>query len=155
MHADMPTFEPKPGQKDFTNEKRAPVINCVVQCGNRILLARRSSQVGFYPGLWSGVSGFLDDEKGIEEKAKEELLEEFGVGDRNVIEIVQGTSYEEVDQKYDKVWIIHPVLIKVSSDTVVPNWEVEDYRWIEPEEVESFELVPGFEKVVAAVLKDL
>lgn len=150
-----PRFKPKPGQKDFTNEKRAPIINCVVQCGNRILVARRSSNINFYPGFWSGVSGFLDDGKNVEEKAKEELQEEFGVGERNIIEIIEGPVFEQVDKKYGKTWVVHPVLVKVSADTVVPNWEIEDYKWIDPEEVESFELVPGFDKVVFGLLKDL
>lgn len=150
-----PMFKPKPGQKDFTNEKRAPVINCVVQCGNKILIARRSSRMNFYPGFWSGVSGFLDDGKSVEEKAKEELQEEFNIGERNILEIVEGIPIEQEDTKYGKTWVVHPVLVKVSTDTVVPNWEVEDYRWIDPEEVGSFELVPGYDMVVSGLLKDL
>ena len=111
--------------------------------------------MNFYPGFWSGVSGFLDDERGVEEKAKEELLEEFGIGERNITEIIEGPVFEQEDARYGKTWIVHPVLVEVSTDTVVPNWEVMDYKWINPEEVETFELVPGFEKVVAAMLKDL
>ena len=150
-----PIFKPKLGQIDYTNEKRAPVINCVVQCGNRILVARRSSNMNFYPGFWSGVSGFLDDGKNVEEKVKEELQEEFGIGERNIVEITEGPVFEQEDMKYGKTWVVHPVLVKVSSDVVVPNWEIEDYKWIDPEEVESFELVPGFDKVVSGLLKDL
>ena len=147
-------FVAKPGQKDFTNEKRAPVINCVVQCGGKILVVRRSTRMNFYPGFWNGVSGFLDDERGVEEKVKEELLEELGIGERNIIEIIEGIPFEQEDLKYGKTWIVHPVLVKVSANTVMPNWEIEDYKWIDAEEVETFELVPGFEKVVNAVLKD-
>lgn len=111
--------------------------------------------MNFYPGFWSGVSGFLDDERGVEEKVKEELREELGIGDRNIIEIIEGTVFEQEDLKYGRTWIVHPALVKVSADTVVPNWEIEDYRWIDPEEIESFELVPGFDTVVARLLKDL
>ncbi len=150
-----PIFQPKPGQIDFTNEKRAPILNCVVQCGGRILVARRSSRMNNYPGFWNGISGYIDDEKSIEEKVKEELQEELGIGERNIIEIVEGTIFEQIDQKYGKTWIVHPVLVKVSADTVVPNWEIEDYKWIDPEEVSSFELVPGFEQVVSGLLKYL
>ncbi|OGG44200.1 hypothetical protein A2841_04160 [Candidatus Kaiserbacteria bacterium RIFCSPHIGHO2_01_FULL_48_10] len=149
-----PIFTVKPGQKDFTNEKRAPIVNCVVQCGGRILVARRSSRMNFYPGFWSGVSGFLDDGKDPQEKAKEELQEELGIGERNIIQIEEGIPFEQEDLKYGKVWVVHPVLVKVSADTVVPNWEIEDYKWVDAEEVETFELAPGFERVVAAVLKD-
>ncbi|OGZ54699.1 MAG: hypothetical protein A3B25_03145 [Candidatus Ryanbacteria bacterium RIFCSPLOWO2_01_FULL_48_26] len=150
-----PVFKPKPGQKDFANEKRAPVVQCVVQCGNKILVARRSSRMNFYPGFWSGISGFLDDERGVEEKVKEELREEVGIGDRNIIEIIEGAIVEQNDPKYGKTWIVHPVLVKVSTDIVVPNWEIEDYRWIDPEEVGTFELVPGFDAVVSGLMKDL
>ena len=148
-------FEPQPGQKDFTNEKQAPIVNCVVQCGNRILVVRRNSRMMFYPGLWSGISGFLDNGRGVEEKVREEIQEELSIGERNIIEIIEGTVFTQEDMKYGKTWIVHPVLVKVSADTIVPNWEIEDYKWIDPEEVESFELVPGFEKVVSGLLKDL
>ena len=32
-----------------------------------------------YPGLWNGVSGFLDDKQSIEEKAKDEMLGELSI----------------------------------------------------------------------------
>lgn len=111
--------------------------------------------MNFYPGFWSGISGFLDDERGVEEKVKEELREEVGIGDRNIIEIIEGAIVEQNDPKYGKTWIVHPVLVKVSTDIVVPNWEIEDYRWIDPEEVGTFELVPGFDAVVSGLMKDL
>ena len=61
-------FQPKPGQIDYTNIKWAPVINCVVKHGDKILIVKRSPDLKFYPGWWNGLGGFLDDDKELEEK---------------------------------------------------------------------------------------
>ena len=71
-------FKPKPGQIDYTNARWAPVINCVVKYKDRILIVQRSSKLNFYPGYWNGISGFLDDKRSLEEKARDELKEEAG-----------------------------------------------------------------------------
>jgi len=53
-----PEFKPKPGQIDYTNIRVAPVINCVVQYQDKILIVRRNLKMKFYPGYWNGISGF-------------------------------------------------------------------------------------------------
>lgn len=69
--SEEPKFKPKPGQVDYTNTKRAPVINCVV--------------------------------------------------------------------KY------------MGTDTIQLDWEAQNYKWISVAEVKSFDLLPGFEKVLGAL----
>lgn len=45
-----PIFRPKPGQVDYTHVRWAPVINCVLKHGDKILVVRRSADLKFYPG---------------------------------------------------------------------------------------------------------
>jgi ADP-ribose pyrophosphatase YjhB (NUDIX family) len=102
----------------------------------------------FYPGLWSGVAGFLDDEKSLEEKAREELREELGMGEEDIEKMEFGEVFDQDEPKYKKTWVIHPVLVKVKKKEIKLDWEAEDCKWINPKGVEKFDLSPGFDKVL-------
>lgn len=145
-------FTPRPGQTDYTNIRRAPVINCVVKYRDRILIVKRNSNMHFYPNYWNGISGFLDEEKPIEEKVKEELREELGLSEEHIISIQHGKPFEQEAPTYNKTWIVHPVLAEIDTDTIKLNWEAREYRWTKPEDAKKFDLLPGFDKVLDAVL---
>ena len=144
-------FIPKPGQIDFTHIKRVPVVNCVIRYKDKILLVKRSDDIHFYPGYWNGISGFLDDGRSIEEKLKAELNEEIGLKEADILSLVQGEPFEEEDLKYKKTWIIHPALLDVRTDRITLDWEAKECRWVDLKEVKDFQILPGFEKVLAAL----
>ncbi|MBI4085262.1 MAG: NUDIX domain-containing protein [Candidatus Liptonbacteria bacterium] len=141
-------FKPKPGQIDYSDARWAPVINCVVKYGDKILIVKRSSELRFYPGLWNGLGGFLDDDRGLEEKVREELQEEIGIGSDDIVSIKSGEIFDADDPEFGKTWIIHPILVEVRTDKVVLDWEAEEYRWIKPEELADFKIADSFKKVV-------
>lgn len=142
-------FKPRPGQVGFTYAKSAPVINCIVQYGDKILLVRRSDKVNFYPGLWNGISGFLDEpNKTVADKVHEELREELGIFDHDILSVEEGDVIEREDPKYGKTWIISPILVKVGTNVVRLDWEAEKYAWIDLSELQNYALLPGFEDVV-------
>lgn len=144
-------FIPKAGQTDFSNIRWAPVINCVVQFGDKILLVKRSEKLNHYPGYWNGISGYLDDDSSLEEKVREELSEEAGITPDQIESIELGQIFDQEEPKYNKTWIVHPVLVKVKTDQVKTDWEADDHRWITRDEVKELNLLPGFEDVVKAV----
>lgn len=144
----LPEFRPKPGQIDYTDIRRAPVINCVVQYQDKILIVRRNPEMKFYPGYWNGISGFLDDNQSIEQKAKNEIKEEIGIREENIISIKEGKIFEQDEPKYNKTWIIHPILIEVNTNKVKLDWEAERYEWVRIEEAKNFNLLPSFGKVL-------
>ncbi|MBI3442533.1 MAG: NUDIX domain-containing protein [Candidatus Sungbacteria bacterium] len=125
-----------------------PVVNCVVQYKDKILLVRRNERMKFYPGYWNGISGFLDDGKSVRENAKEEMREEAGIAEENIVSITEGKVFEQDEREYNKMWIVHPVLVEVKTDKVKLNWEAEEYRWVSVDEAKEFKLLPGFEKVL-------
>ncbi|MEK7554628.1 MAG: NUDIX domain-containing protein [Patescibacteria group bacterium] len=127
-------FVPKSGQVDFTNLRFRPAISCVVKNGDKILLVRRSANMNIYPGFWNAIGGYLDDGKTIEEKVKEELCEETGITEKDIISIRTGPAREMDEEKYQKTWIIHPVLVEVNTDKIVLDWEADSYRWVTVEE---------------------
>ncbi len=145
---DRENFKPKSGQTDYTDVRWAPVINCVVKHGDKILIVKRSSDMKFYPGWWNCIGGFLDDDKSLEEKVKEEIKEEIGIEENDIISIKLGEIFDFDDPELRKTWIIHPVLAEVKTDKVILDWEAEDYRWVRPDELAGFEITPSFKKII-------
>lgn len=146
-------FKPKPGQVDFTNARWAPVINCVVRYRGRILLVRRSEARALYPGKWNGVAGFLDDRKSLREKVEEEIREEIGIPKAKIRQTRLGRIFDQEDAAYKKTWVVHPVLVDVTTDHIALDWEAMEYKWVLPREIRKFDLVPLFSKVIQNVLR--
>ena len=149
----MKKFQPKPGQVDFTNIRYAPVVNCVLFHEGKILLVKRSGDLKFYPNVWNGISGFLDDEKGFDEKVKEEIAEEVGVTEENIISIRRGEIFHQDEPRYGKTWIVHPVLVEVKTSAVTLDWEAQRYYWLSANEAKALDLLPGFDEVLRRVEK--
>lgn len=145
------TFEARPGQMDYTHARWVPVINCVVKCGRKVLVVRRSKKLHLYPDYWNGVSGFLDDKKSLREKVYEELREELSVSKKNVRKIVLGEVFDQEAPEYGKTWVVHPVLVEVKTDSIKLDWEAEEYRWLTFQETKNLKLLPGFEQVLEKV----
>ncbi len=146
-------FIPKLGQVDFTNVRWCPVLNCVVMYEKKILLVQRSKEMRLYPEYWNGISGFLDDQKSLEQKVYEELKEELGISKKNIISIQLANILNQDAPKYKKTWIVHPVLVKVSSDKIKLDWESQNYKWIRPNEAKKLKLLPGFAETLKEALK--
>jgi len=140
-------FKAKRGQVDFTNIRWAPVINCVLKYKNKVLLVKRSEGLRLYPGCWNGVSGFLDDNKSLEEKIWEELREEVGLDKKNIISYKLGQIFIQEEEKYNKTWIVHPVLVTIDTDQILLDWEAQKHVWIKPSEIKNYKLLPGVDKV--------
>jgi isopentenyldiphosphate isomerase len=122
------------------------------------LLVKRSKNLKFYPGLWNGISGFLDDRRSIEQKVKDELAEEVGIKEKDIISIKVGQVFDLDEPKYKKTWIVHPVLVRMRANKCLRankiklDWEAKEFKWIGPKEVEKFKLVPGFGRVIKGIL---
>ena len=147
-------FVPKEGQVDFSNIRWAPVVNIVVMFENKILLLKRNENLNFYPGFWNGVSGFLDDNLSLEEKVKEELFEEIGIGEDNIDYIKLCGVFDKNEPKYKKTWIMHAVLVKIKSNNLKLDWETSKYVWVTEEEIGGYDLLPGFDSVLELTLDE-
>ena len=149
----MIRFKLKPNQVDFSKARWAPVVNCVLKYGDKILVVRRNEELNFYPGFWNGISGFLDDEKSLEEKVFEEVEEETGIKKNEIRKINLGEIFDQEESKYNKTWIVHPVLVEVKTDKINLDWEAENFKWANLAEVQGMNLLPGFEKVLEKLSK--
>ncbi len=148
-----PKFKPKPGQADYRNIRWTPVVNSIVKYKGKILLVWRNENLHFYPECWNGISGFLDDAKSLEEKVYEELREELSVPRNKVKTIVRGAPFDQEEPKYKKTWVVHPVMVTITTDKIKLDWEAKKYIWTTPKEVKRLKLLPGFDRVFKTFFK--
>ena len=144
-------FKPKKGQVDYTNIRWAPVINCVLKYKGRLLLVQRSKGMKLYPSYWNGLSGFLDDNKSLKEKVFQELKEEVGLNEKDILSIKIGNIFDQDEPKYKKTWIVHPVLVNIKTNEIKLDWEAQDYRWVNLKEIKKMKLLPGFDDVLKSL----
>ena len=144
-----PNFTPKPGQVDYSDIRYSPVVNCVVRLGDYVLLQQRSPEMRLYPSYWNGISGFLDTNGSVEEKALEELSEEAGITKHQVQSLVRGQVLIQEAPEYHKTWIVFPVLATLKSK-IKPqlNWEATSLEWVKKDQLAAYNLLPGFAEVL-------
>lgn len=149
----MKKWKPKRGQIDFTHARFAPVINCVLKYRDKMLIVQRNQKLNLYPGYWNGISGFLDDCQTLEQKVQEELHEELGISTKNIASIQLGDIFHQAAPKYKKVWIVHPILVKVKTDKIRLDGEASRFEWIKIQDVDKYKLLPGFNTVLKKISK--
>jgi translation initiation factor 2B subunit (eIF-2B alpha/beta/delta family)/ADP-ribose pyrophosphatase YjhB (NUDIX family) len=118
----------------------AHVVTCFLRNRAEVLLARRSDQVGSYPGLWAGVSGYAEDgPTNAVHDAWRELREETSAPGATLVR--SGTPVEVRDG--DMEWTVHPFLFDVPTRDVSPNEELAEVEWVSPTAMLDRETVPG------------
>lgn len=123
------------------------VVTCFLEYDGRILLLRRSRQVGTYQQRWAGISGYIDENHTPIEQALIELLEETGLGDDDVRLVLEGASVNVADEALARIWIVHPFRFQIDNpDLVRLDWEHTACVWIYPSEMNQYETVPGLDQ---------
>ncbi len=119
------------------------VVTCFLEHRGKICLLKRSSQVGTYKGRWAGVSGYLEKGNAPYQQALEEMREETGLNEGDLVLMKAGEPLEAIDEKLGRKWIIHPFRFRVlSPERLRIDREHTELKWIEPEEIGDFETVP-------------
>ncbi len=118
------------------------VVTSFLQADQRILLLRRSAKVGTYRGRWAAVSGYLEGSEDPLQRAKTEIREEVGLGPEQITLIRAGETLRAFDERTATVWIVYPFLFEARSRRIRLDWENAEYKWIEPNELSSYETVP-------------
>ncbi|MDP2917453.1 MAG: NUDIX pyrophosphatase [Dehalococcoidia bacterium] len=129
-------------------EKR--VVTCFLESEKKVLILRRSGQVGTYQGRWAGVSGYI--ETAPDEQAFTEIKEEAGL-DRDDVELVKkGKPLAVEDKKLGVRWLVHPYLFHVKERAKIKlDWEHKESKWIDPAELDRYQTVPGLKEALARV----
>ena len=95
---------------------------------DKILVVQRNPNMRLYPGYWNGISGFLDDQKSLKKKAYQEVEEETGLSSKQILSFRLGTIFNQEESKYKKTWIVHPVLVEVSTSDIKLDWEAVNHQ---------------------------
>ena len=126
------------------------VVSSFIMRDGKILLVKRSHQVGSYRGYWSAISGYLE-EKPLEH-ALREIEEETGLSGRDIELVTRGRPLLIEDEELDTIWKIHPFLFSyVGKHIIKLNWENEECRWIEVGQLANYTTVPGLKDVLDRV----
>jgi 8-oxo-dGTP pyrophosphatase MutT (NUDIX family) len=144
-----PMFVARPGQVDYTHIRYAPVLNAVVVCLGKVLLLRRSSGMRSYPNQWCGISGYLDDDRSVEDKTQQEMLEEVGITAGRIVSMQRGTVLLQEAPDHGKSWLVVPVLVRVRDRRYSLDWDSQAAGWFTMAEAATLPLLPGFDAVIA------
>ena len=130
------------------------VVTVFLTHRSKILVLKRSREVGTYKGHWAGVSGYVESEDPLKQ-AYTEMAEEVGLSKRDVTLVKAGKPLKIVDDARDRAWRVHPFLFAVHEpDKIRLDWEHIAMRWILPEEIDQLKTVPALKRTLERVIKD-
>ena len=130
------------------------VVTVFLTHRSKILVLKRSREVGTYKGHWAGVSGYLDSEDPLKQ-AYSEIAEEVGLSKQDVTLVKAGKPLEIVDGAQDRAWRVHPFLFAVHEpDKIRLDWENIARRWIFPAEIVGLHTVPALKETLDRVIGD-
>lgn len=132
-----------------------PVVTSFIQVAQKILLLRRSSNVGSYRGRWAAVSGYLEGDENPAQRAMTEIREETGLTSEQITLVRAGEMLRVYDEEADVVWVIHPFLFEANEPNVRLDWEHTEFHWVRPDELREYETVPKLRETFHRVRWDL
>jgi 8-oxo-dGTP pyrophosphatase MutT (NUDIX family) len=104
-------------------------------------------------GLWSGISGIIENDEEPIERAKIEIFEEVGI-QQEYITLIKSSKELNVEspQYKNHQWVIFPFFFKTDKSDIKLNWENSEFRWIGIHQLKEFNTVPSLEKILLSVL---
>ncbi len=127
------------GAVSIAGVKESEVTTSILRCKDRILILKRSDKVGTNKGKWAGVSGHIEPGENAEQTAPREIREELSI-DRFVL-IAQAAPI--TIREAGHIWTIYPFLFETENEKVTTDWEHTEHKWVLPEEVKDYDVVPG------------
>jgi 8-oxo-dGTP pyrophosphatase MutT (NUDIX family) len=134
-----------------TQPKKINVVTVFLEHDKKILLLKRSQKAGTMKGLWAGISGYMENSDSLAQALKE-INEETGLSNEKLNLIRAGQPLEATESNNpDIIWVVHPYLFHSSTDVIKIDWEHDQSRWINPNEIQSYNTVPKLKEALASV----
>ncbi len=129
------------------------IVTSFIRDNDNLLILKRSNKVKTMRGLWSGISGIIENNEMPLQRAKIEIFEEAGIME-NKIKLVKDAKEMRINspQYKNHEWEIFPFLFEATNPTIRLNWENSDFRWIHTDELKNYETVPSLQKVLFSLL---
>ena len=129
------------------------IITAFIKNNDKILILKRSDKVRSMKGLWSGVSGIIENDEIPTNRAKIEIFEEVGIKE-NKINLVKSVEKIKISspQYENHEWEMFPFLFETNETEIKLNWENSEYKWINVNELKNYETVPSLDKILFNLL---
>ena len=133
--------------------RKTRIVTSFLNHNDKILILKRSQQVRTMKGLWSGVSGIIEDNEMPIKRARIEIFEEVGIKEQNVELIKSGKEISVESPQYkNHQWVIFPFLFQTEINDIKLYLENSDFRWIHVNDLKEFNTVPSLEKILLTLL---
>ena len=129
------------------------IITAFIKNNNKILILKRSDKVRSMKGLWSGVSGIIENNEIPINRAKIEIFEEVGIK-KSKINLVKSIEKIKITspQYENHEWEVFPFLFETKETEIKLNWENSEHKWINVNELKNYETVPSLDKILFNLL---
>ena len=129
------------------------IITAFIKNNNKILILKRSDKVRSMKGLWSGISGIIENDEIPINRAKIEIFEEVGIKE-NKINLVKSIEKIKISspQYENHEWEVFPFLFETKESEIKLNWENSEHKWINVNELKNYETVPSLDKILFNLL---
>ena len=129
------------------------IVTSFIKHNDQILILKRSEKVRSMKGLWSGVSGIIENNENPIDRAKIEIFEEVGMKEKEIRLVKKLEKMKIQSQQYkNHEWEIFPFLFETKNENVELNWENSEFKWILPKELKNYQTVPSLEKILLNLL---
>ena len=131
--------------------KKINVVTVFLEHGGKILLLKRSQKAKTMKGLWAGISGYIENNDALTQALKE-IKEETGLSNEKLSLIHVGHPLEVAEScNPDIIWIVHPYLFCSNTRLIKIDWEHDEARWINPDEIQRYNTVPKLKETWKSV----
>jgi 8-oxo-dGTP pyrophosphatase MutT (NUDIX family) len=131
--------------------KKINVVTVFLEHDGKILLLKRSQKARTMKGLWAGISGYIENNEASTQALKE-IKEETGLSNKKLNLIHVGQPLEVVESHNpDIIWVVHPYLFHSNTRLIRIDWEHDEARWINPDEIQSYDTVPKLKETLESV----
>ena len=129
------------------------IVTSFIKHNDQILILKRSEKVRSMKGLWSGVSGIIENNENPIDRAKIEIFEEVGIKEKEIKLVKKLEKMKIQSQQYkNHEWEIFPFLFETKNENIELNWENSEFKWILPKELKYYQTVPSLEKILINLL---
>ena len=129
------------------------IVTSFIKNNNKILILKRSNKVRTMKGLWSGVSGIIENNEVPIDRARIEIFEEVGIKSEQISLVKNIEKIKISSPQYENhEWIVFSFLFETEETEIKLNWENSEYRWIMINDLKNYETVPNLYKILINLL---
>lgn len=120
--------------------------------GEMYLLVRRSARVSTMHGMWSAISGTINEGEDALARAYVEILEETRIPSVSLTLLGSAPPALVDSPEHGGRLRIYGFLFETSTARVTLNWESSEYAWITRRGIDSLDTVPRLGEILDSLL---